>query len=155
MASSNGATSRLGSHIILGGLLLQIVIFGFFIAVSALFHHRLSAKPSSQSKLVLLPWKEHMRTIYISSGLIMVRSIVRVAGFIEGFQGQIMRHEAYLYIFDALPMVAVMAVYNIWYPSMFSRKVEKARMEGEQSDLDVDLATNLRGVGDDRGSRGF
>lgn len=83
-----------------------------------------------------------MRTIYLSSGLIMIRSIVRVAEFIEGFDGQIMLHEVYLYVFDALPMFAVMVVYNIWYPSTFSKRVEKARMEVEQSDLDIELSRN-------------
>jgi hypothetical protein len=49
MASKNTSSSKLGSHIILGGLLAQIIIFGFFIVVSVVFHLRLRAMPNSQS----------------------------------------------------------------------------------------------------------
>lgn len=73
----------------------------------------------------------------------MVRSIVRVAEFVEGFEGTIILHEVYLYVFDAVPMAATMIVFNIWYPSQFSKRARKATVDAvcvdsntEQSDVE-------------------
>lgn len=63
----------------------------------------------------------------------MLRSIVRVAEFVEGFKGNIIRHEVYLYVFDAVPMWAMMVAYNIWYPSNFSELAKKKSVVGRES----------------------
>ena len=69
----------------------------------------------------------------------MIRSIVRVAEFVEGFEGKIIRHEVYLYVFDAVPMAAVIATYNIWYPSCFWEQAGKAIVDKESADSNVEL----------------
>ncbi|RFU33043.1 hypothetical protein B7463_g3277, partial [Scytalidium lignicola] len=131
MASSHASTSNLGSHIVLAGLLIQIVIFGFFVVVALVFHRRLRARPTSRCDDPSLPWKKFLYIVYITSGFIMIRSIVRVAEFVQGFEGTIMLHEVYLYVFDAVPMAAVMGVFSIWYPSNFSNQARKAIVDRE------------------------
>ena len=126
MASTNAATSTTGSHIILAGLLIQIIIFGFFVAVALIFHLRMRAIPTVQSLDPKWPWEKFLYILYITSAFIMVRSIVRVVEFVEGFEGVIILHEVYLYVFDAVPMLAVMVTFNIWYPSSFSKRARKA-----------------------------
>ncbi|RDW79828.1 hypothetical protein BP6252_04466 [Coleophoma cylindrospora] len=140
MASSDASSAKLGSHLILGGLLLQIIIFGFFIAVSLVFHLRLRAMPTSQSHNPSLPWKKFLYVVYSTCALIMIRSIVRVAEFIGGFDGRILKHEVYLYVFDAVPMAAVMVIFNIWYPSNFSKQARKAIVDGESVDSSVEFS---------------
>src|SRR3954468_1616500 len=120
MASSNPSSAKLGSHLALAGLLIQIIIFAFFVVVSLVFHLRLRKMPASQSNDCFIPWRKFLYILYITSAFIMLRSIVRVAEFVEGFKGNIIRHEVYLYVFDAVPMWAMMVAYNIWYPSNFS-----------------------------------
>ncbi len=72
----------------------------------------------------------------------MIRSIVRVVEFVQGFEGNILRHEAYLYVFDAVPMAAVMVCFNIWYPSAWSTQARKqAILASESSESNVELAT--------------
>ena len=56
-----------------------------------------------------------MHVLYITSAAILVRNIVRVAEFIEGFEGYIILHEAFLYAFDALPMLIVMIILGAGY----------------------------------------
>ena len=141
MASSNASQSKLGSHIILAGLLIQIMIFGFFVVVALVFHRRLHATPTSQSHDPSLPWKKFLYILYVTSAFIMIRSIVRVAEFVEGFEGNIIEHEVYLYIFDAVPMAAAMVVYNIWYPSHFSKQAVKALGDMEASESNIELQT--------------
>lgn len=144
MASSHASTSNLGSHIVLAGLLIQILIFGFFIIVTLVFHLRLRrAMPTSRShNPQLVPWRKSLYILYITSALIMIRSIVRVAEFVQGFEGTILRHEVYLYVFDAVPMATVMVVFNIWYPSSFSMQARaKAMLGSESASSNVELSS--------------
>jgi hypothetical protein len=140
MASQHASTAKLGSHIVLGGLLIQIIIFGFFIVVCLAFHLRLRAKPTPQSEDPSLPWKKFLYILYITSAFIMIRSIVRVAEFVEGFEGEIIRHEVFLYVFDAVPMAAVMVIFNVWYPSNFSKQARKAVMDRESASSNDEIS---------------
>ena len=139
MASSHASSSKLGSHIVLAGLLIQILVFGFFIVVSLVFHLRLRAMPTLQSHNPRVPWKKFLYILYTTSAFIMLRSIVRVAEFVEGFDGTILEHEVYLYVFDAVPMAAVMVVFIIWYPANFSKQARKALVDGESAESTVEL----------------
>lgn len=144
MASSNASTSTLGSHIILAGLLIQIILFGCFIAVALVFHLRLRAVPTSQSQHPSLPWEKFLYILYFTGALILARSIVRVAEFIEGFDGAIILHEVYLYVFDAVPMASVVAVFNIWYPANFSEQASKAIVDRGSASSDVEMQARRR-----------
>lgn len=55
--------------------------------------------------------------MYVTSCLIMIRSLFRVVEYLQGFNGYILEHEAFLYIFDALLMFSVMAVFIAVHPS--------------------------------------
>lgn len=139
MASTTSSTSEEGSHIVLAGLLIQIIIFGFFVAVAGVFHHRLLAIPTTKSHDPPLNWKKFLYISYVTCTFILIRSIIRVAEFVEGFEGNIIVHEVYLYIFDAVPMLAVMVIFNIWYPSNLSKKASKAIIDRETADSVVEL----------------
>ena len=58
-----------------------------------------------------------MWALYIGSGLIMVRSAFRAIEYLQGFDGYLLSHEVYLYIFDAVLMVLAMALFNYVHPS--------------------------------------
>jgi len=77
--------------------------------------------------------------LYLISALIMVRSIVRLIEFAQGFDGVIIQHEWFLYVFDAVPMAAVMLFFNIWYPSNFSKQARKVVVDGESADPNRNL----------------
>lgn len=139
MASSNPSQATLGSHIILAALALQIIIFGFFIIVALVFHRRLLAAPTSRSHYPALPWKKYLYILYITCGFILLRSILRVAEFVEGFDGEIYTHEVFLFVFDGIPMVLVMGVFNIWYPSFFSRRAKEPMVNEECLTSNVEL----------------
>lgn len=121
--------SKTGADIVLAGLWLQIVIFGFFVVLALIFERRLRAVPTRQSKDGLLPWKRFMCILYIACTFIMIRNIVRVAEFIEGFQGYIILHEVFLYVFDAVPMMVVMVIFSIWYPSVFLKRMGRTKLD--------------------------
>jgi hypothetical protein len=106
---------ELGEKIILGGLFAQIIVFGFFVATSALFHFRVRRSPTDVSTQGTVSWQRHLIVLYVTSALILVRSIFRVVEYIQGNDGYLISHEIFLYIFDALLMASVMAIFLIWY----------------------------------------
>lgn len=141
MSSTTASTADLGAHIVLAGLLMQIIIFGFFMVVSLVFHVRLRAVSTYQSHQAALPWKKFLYILYTACAFIMIRSIVRVAEFVEGFSGFIMLHEEFLYVFDAVPMLAVALIFNIWYPSSFSTQVRKSAGTDESPRSPLELSS--------------
>ncbi|KAI4593986.1 hypothetical protein KJ359_008774 [Pestalotiopsis sp. 9143b] len=111
------ADVRRGENIILGGLGIQVLFFGFFIVVTAVFHRRIRNDPTPKSVRTIAPWTKLLYALYATSMLIMVRSIYRVAEYAEGSGGELQSKEFWLYIFDALPMVVVAYVFIWMHPS--------------------------------------
>jgi hypothetical protein len=104
-----------GERIIIAGLFVQIVIFSIFVFTSSTVHRRVSKSPTPAALQGSILWRRHLYVLYASSCLILVRSIFRVVEYIQGNGGYLISHEIFLYIFDALLMAAVMAIFGIWY----------------------------------------
>ncbi|KAF6843736.1 RTA1 domain protein [Colletotrichum musicola] len=105
-----------GAKIIIAGLFVQLIFFGFFIFVAVAFHRSINAAPTGRSNSSI-PWRKHMTALYVGSFLIMVRSIFRAVEYLQGFDGYLLSHEAYLYLFDALLMFIVMVLFNWIHPA--------------------------------------
>ncbi|KAI0098500.1 RTA1 like protein [Daldinia grandis] len=108
---------RRAENIIIGGLCIQIVFFGFFMVVTFVFHRRISKNPTRNALALPTPWNKLILVLYLSSALIMVRSVYRVAEYVSGSEGELQSKEAYLYCLDALPMFIVSLAYNWFHPS--------------------------------------
>ncbi|KAK1447479.1 hypothetical protein CMEL01_09318 [Colletotrichum melonis] len=115
----------IGEKIIIVGLLVQIVVFGFFIITTILFHHRISRKPTSVAIEGIVPWRRYLWVLYITSLIILVRSVFRVIEYLQGNRGYLISHEIFLYIFDTVLMVAVMAIFLVWYVEDLEQKVSR------------------------------
>lgn len=115
-ASGTLSALKTGAHIIIVGLFVQLLFFGIFIVVAVAFHLAIRRVPTTRSSSGI-PWEKHMMALFIASLLIMVRSIFRVVEYLQGFDGYLLRHETYLYIFDALLMFLVMVLFNVIHPS--------------------------------------
>jgi hypothetical protein len=115
MSSSNPSSRREGSNIIVGGLFLQITFFGLFVVTALIFHFRLRKNPTPRSFSV--PYQKHLGALYATSILIFMRSIVRVVEFLQGFDGFIIEHEVFLYVFDGFLMLIAMLIFNWIHPS--------------------------------------
>ncbi|OAA67976.1 RTA-like protein [Niveomyces insectorum RCEF 264] len=142
MASSQSATSTTGSRIVLAGLLVQIVVFALFVVVAGVFHRRclraemaLRAQDTAQPP----PWRRFLGVLYVASGLVLARNIVRVAEFVEGFNGYIVLHEVFLYVFDAVPMLAAMGVLNVWHPARLANDGNVNKADGGLCISDVEM----------------
>ena len=65
---SNAAHVKLGQHVILFGLVFQILFFGLFIVTSVLFHYRIHVSPTPASLTTSPPWTPYIYVLYFSSG---------------------------------------------------------------------------------------
>lgn len=105
-----------GAKVIIGGLFVQLICFGVFIVIAIAFDRSIRKSPTGLSNSEI-PWKKHMMALYVGSMLIMVRSVFRAVEYLQGFDGYLLSHEVYLYIFDAVLMFLVMVLFNWIHPS--------------------------------------
>ncbi|KJR86903.1 RTA1 like protein [Sporothrix schenckii 1099-18] len=121
-AAGTLAALHTGERIIIAGLFVQLVFFGVFVAVAAVFHVRFLRRGHSSSSSPGLPvWQRQMTALYVASALIFVRSVFRVIEYLMGNDGYILRHEVFLYVFDGLLMLAVMIVFLLAHPNQMTR----------------------------------
>ncbi|CEO59249.1 hypothetical protein PMG11_03931 [Penicillium brasilianum] len=128
MASSKTSTRETGSNVVIGGLVVQLLFFGFFVVVAAIFHYRIEKNPTSKSQNERTTtraqgwrqrnWMTVLLALYVVSALILIRCIFRLVEYKGGFNGYIMTHEAFGYIFDALLMFIAMVVMNVYHPAV-------------------------------------
>ncbi|KAH7369989.1 RTA1 like protein-domain-containing protein [Rhexocercosporidium sp. MPI-PUGE-AT-0058] len=128
MSSGTLSAVKIGEKIVIVGLFVQIVFFGFFVFVALLFNVRMHKVPTEKAHENHNVWRKHLYTLYVASLLIMIRSIFRVVEYIQGNDGYFLRYEYYLYIFDAVLMLAVMVVFNFVHPSEVKALLKGGRM---------------------------
>ncbi|KAK6397883.1 hypothetical protein LTR65_005131 [Meristemomyces frigidus] len=137
--------SALGKTLIVVGLFIQLVFFGLFVVAAALFHMRISKMPTQ--KCYNLPWwRRHMLSLYVVSILILIRSIVRVVEYLQGYTGYIMEHEAFIYIFDGLVMWLATMTMNWIHPGEVAREIRSARTGSGRGVADEEQLHNKDGV---------
>ncbi|KAK7422461.1 hypothetical protein QQZ08_009513 [Neonectria magnoliae] len=118
LSSAETSTDRnKGEMIIIIGLWIQLIFFGVFIIAIIIFHRRIHREPTSASLKLHLPWQKLLIVLYVSSALIMVRSIFRVIEYIMGDDSVLMVNEVYIYLFDATLMFIVCVGFNVFHPS--------------------------------------
>jgi high-affinity Fe2+/Pb2+ permease len=108
---------NMGENMIIAGLFVQILFFGFFMIVSVIFHRRMLATPMHHVMSAELPWNHYMKILYTVSLLIMVRSVYRVAEYVQGSDGYLQSKEVFIYVFDAALMFACCIILNVSHPS--------------------------------------
>lgn len=110
---NNPSFLDIGNGVIIAGLVLQLLWFIFFMVAAIVFHRRMIWTPTSAARQPEIRWRSYLYTLYSVSTLIVIRSLFRVIEYIQGNTGYLMRHEAFLYVFDSLPMLTVV-VYLHW-----------------------------------------
>lgn len=113
--------------------MLEVVIFGFFVVVAGQFHSNTREHPKAQSQELTVAWQRSLQVLYGTSLLILLRNCVRVAEYCQGHDDWISEHEAMLFVFDALPIFAVLVILLIWHPAiLLSQGQQLERIPTEQ-----------------------
>jgi hypothetical protein len=129
---STGTTSselNSGKTIVLSGLGVQIVAFGLFSIIGIRFNIKCrhfqqtpetTNRVAGNRKTPLNPnWMKLLIFVNISCCLILVRSIYRVAEFVNGPTGYISTHEWTFYVFDACMILPIFSLYILAHPGKY------------------------------------
>lgn len=125
----------IGEKLIIAGLFVQIIVFGFFVVTSVVFHTRfgLFMKSTTMPLAERTPWQRHLIILYTTSGLILVRSVFRVVEYLQGNGGYLISHEYFLYVFDAILMAITMAILGFWYIGDLEKQSDHQSVGSEDS----------------------
>lgn len=118
MTNTSGGSSnvKLGSNVIMGGLIFQTLVFGVFIVVAMVFNMRFSRVAGSGEKSGV-PWQSTLCMLYVTSWLVMIRNVFRVVEYTMGHDGYLLSVEWGVYVFDAGLMAITMAWFLWQYPN--------------------------------------
>ncbi|PYH45455.1 RTA1 domain-containing protein [Aspergillus saccharolyticus JOP 1030-1] len=131
MVRATGQTTSKAITVV--GLLIQVIMFSFFIVVTVVFHRRVKAQLQQQQQQQIRlgeygrPLGRLLYMLYAVSALILVRSIFRVIEYAMGLHGYILTHEWTLYVFDSVLMWSVMVMWAVGFPGTIAE--EKAGYE--------------------------
>ncbi|XDG09931.1 hypothetical protein ABKA04_009546 [Annulohypoxylon sp. FPYF3050] len=146
MATGNSMTT--GQNVILAGLVIQILMFGLFAVVAAIFHARVRRWPTGAFLDRRPIWTKTMIMLYTVSILILVRSVFRVIEYAMGQDGYLLKHEWTLYVFDATLMFGVVAMFAWMFPSqqtlMATRDEEVSGQEALDGERDPQTSSVLQ-----------
>jgi hypothetical protein len=127
--SSSPAAQKLGSHLTIAALVIQLVVVVIFIYLAALFHLR-----CVKANVLVKSVKTVLVTLYMSMTLILIRCLYRLVEHtgntkvdyanLESLRNlsPLLRYEAFFYLFEATLMLINSILWNIWNPGRFLPK---------------------------------
>ncbi|KAH9913670.1 RTA1 like protein [Epithele typhae] len=116
---------RLGSNITLGGLIFQILAMSVFCALMGEYAYRYTndrpfrratAQEKAAQHILDSNVKRLIGGILVSTALVYVRSVYRMAEFIEGFSGALAHNQVTFVIFDASLVAIALYMLNWCHP---------------------------------------
>ena len=114
---TSSSTKNTGATILMAGLIIQLLSFGIFLVTSVTFESRLRKSMLFRRRT---SWRTLLYVLFFAAALIIVRCIYRIIEAAQGSGGYLATHEAYIYVFDALPMFVVQFVFHFCPPGKVS-----------------------------------
>ncbi|KAI9736169.1 MAG: hypothetical protein M1834_001054 [Cirrosporium novae-zelandiae] len=121
MVASADTTTKAnkGKNVVLVGLGIQLVTFGFFVLASMRFAFVLRTKLNSLPLPTETNWRFLLTTVNAASATILIRSVYRFLEFVLGVHNTLSDNEVYFYCLDALLIFVVVAAFVCVHPGMF------------------------------------
>ncbi|PVH73998.1 RTA1-domain-containing protein [Cadophora sp. DSE1049] len=132
----------IGQTVMLGGLLVQLLFFGFFLLVSLIFFKRMRSSPARYTipKYGKHTWLALLKLLFVTAGLIILRCIFRAIEFGQGHAGYLASHEVYMYLFDAFPMFVVQALFHVVHAGdVFPPNFAMGKLANDSKDDNIHL----------------
>lgn len=137
-ASSDPKGLKLGQHIVIGGLIVQLVALGWFIFETTILHIRLNRGPTVITlKDPSISWRPTLWTLRCVSVLIFIRSLYRLIEFTSGSNSSLAKTEVYLYIFDAALLSVSAFLFIVIHPARLFRKLRRLGLHLSDGEGDI------------------
>ncbi|CCF38213.1 RTM1 [Colletotrichum higginsianum] len=127
-ASGDPDGIKMAKTLIMSGLIAQLAVISLF-TLSCWHSHRCAQREASELNATRagIQWRKYYLMTYAVASLMFVRSLVRGIEYLQGEDGFIMTHEVFLYLFDAVPMVAIMSLYLWIHPGRLVRDISRIK----------------------------
>lgn len=112
-----------------------------FVFVAGLFQFRFERRPTKEH--ATRPWRKHLYSLYAVSILIFARSLVRLVEYVQGNDGYIISHEAFLYAFDASVIFLAVVVMSWIHPGEVAKQLRDDEAGDEESKDQIILLDNM------------
>ncbi|PWN47362.1 RTA1-domain-containing protein [Violaceomyces palustris] len=133
-AQIEGKDTMPGSRIIVAGLAIQLLGYLCFNVLLITFYRRVR-KPTAENA-TLKDWNQRLNTFliatFLSSLLILVRSIFRLVEMSVGWIGAVAHHEWAFYAFDATPVAMAVLILNYYFPGDYLPKAKGSQPNDEE-----------------------
>ncbi|CRG86428.1 Protoporphyrin uptake protein 1 [Talaromyces islandicus] len=104
---------NIGQKVLVIGLIVQLIFFGFFLYVSVAFQRRLR---KANLNIIGGPWRRLLHILFLVSALVIGRCVFRIIEYVGGTDGYVYSHEFFMYIFDTVPMFFVQSIFHFVHP---------------------------------------
>jgi hypothetical protein len=122
-SSSSSSSQSMGTHIMVGGIIFQLISITLFVVLAADFVFRVSKqKPQAfhRNKPLLLLGGATVLSLL----LIYIRSVYRTIELLHGWTSSTMRNEKLLIGLDGAMMVPAVMIYNLLHPGHLLPKIQ-------------------------------
>uniref|UniRef100_A0A060T3Y7 ARAD1C44088p n=1 Tax=Blastobotrys adeninivorans TaxID=409370 RepID=A0A060T3Y7_BLAAD len=142
---SGSDLESIGANVVIGGLCVQLLFFGMFVITSIIANRRLINNNWPKNGPYRMQWQGMLNVLYVTSALILVRSIFRVVEYAQGWNGFTMNHEIFMYMLDTLLMFFVVCIFIYWHPvycigNKVDIKASTAEMSPQMTELHDQLS---------------
>ncbi|OJZ81314.1 hypothetical protein ASPFODRAFT_199350 [Aspergillus luchuensis CBS 106.47] len=154
--SSSSSSQSTGTHIMVGGIIFQLVAITVFVALGADFAWRVFCRevPCRRGNAHMPVVIALFSAMVFSVLLIYIRSIYRTIELLHGWTSSTMRNEKLLIGLDGAMMVPAVIIFNLFHPGQLLRKIEmranSVPMVSEQTlvleDLEADSCGDKLGL---------
>lgn len=126
-----------GEKIVIAGLALQVATFVVFLAVAIDFRVRMNGVFKIEHDAPREAWKNLLHTLFTLSALVLLRCVFRLIEYAMGNAAYLIAHEWTLYIFDGVPMLAVLLLLLLLQPSKTSAEQKSEGCGPSDSEMGV------------------
>jgi hypothetical protein len=107
--------AEMGKNVMLAGLFVQLLFFGFFVIISLIFYFRMRSSPARFSipQYGRFGWPALFKLLACAAVIIIARCVFRVIEFSQGHDGYLVSHEVFIYLCDTLPMFLVQVLFHV------------------------------------------
>lgn len=128
----NLSEANLGSQVLIGGLVINLISFCCFAVVTLHFHRSVSRR--SDTFTGREKWVKMFYALYLSITLLIIRSVYRIIEFAMGFRGYIATHEVYFYIFECVLIVLAFGLFIPLHPGIWMSSEETIKIQRRPRD---------------------
>ncbi|KAJ3129578.1 hypothetical protein HK100_008529 [Physocladia obscura] len=107
---SSATNYTMGTNILIGGLVIQVISYASFLATALIVFNRGKHLNNEEG------WRKMFYALFTGAILVMIRSVFRVVEFVMGYNGPIATNENYMYVFDFALVAGAMLLFNIFHP---------------------------------------